>query len=98
MPILNTDLNSIKMKTYRKTWRHELYIKADTAKEAQEIWEDVDLGKLTDEETDGVIERHDFVEEVSFEDEDYRDVSNLEVAIEIDKNKKENEGSNRSSI
>jgi len=77
---------------YRKTWRHELYIKADTAKEAQEIWEKVDLGILNEEKMNGIIDTHDFVEEVSFEDEDYRDVSNIELTIQIDKNKKENEG------
>jgi len=66
-------------KGYRVTWRHELYFNASDDKNARDIWDNVDLGKLTEEakrfttETDMYNE---FVEEKSFEcvDDNYRDV------------------------
>tara|TARA_R110000751_G_scaffold134837_3_gene237415 strand:+ start:3147 stop:3335 length:189 start_codon:yes stop_codon:yes gene_type:complete len=62
------------MGLFRKTWRHEVVIKAKTKEKAQQIWESINLGKLDQEVADGEIFSHDFVETVSFEDEDYNEV------------------------
>ena len=62
------------MAKFRKTWRHEVYIEADTAEEAEAKWGDINLGKLDKEVADGEIYSHEFVEEVSFEDENYNEV------------------------
>ena len=68
-------LNFNKMKKqFRKTYRHEVIIEAETKEEAQQIWESISLGKLDQEVADGEIYSHEFVENVSFEDENYDDV------------------------
>ena len=61
-------------KQFRKTYRHEVIIEAETKEEAQQIWESISLGKLDQEVADGEIYSHEFVENVSFEDENYDDV------------------------
>ena len=61
-------------KKFRKTWRHEIIVEATTKEEAQQIWEGISLGKLDREVADGEICSHEFVENVSFEDENYDDV------------------------
>ena len=61
-------------KQFRKTYRHEVIIEAETNEEAQQIWESISLGKLDQEVADGGIYSHEFVENVSFEDENYDDV------------------------
>jgi translation elongation factor EF-Ts len=58
-------------KQFRKTYRHEVIIEAETNEEAQQIWESIALGKLDQEVADGGIYSHEFVENVSFEDENY---------------------------
>ena len=64
------------MKTqFRVTYRHEIIIEAETSEEAQLIWQGLDLGKLDKAVADGEIHSHDYVESVSFEDEDNNDVS-----------------------
>lgn len=63
-----------KKEQFRITWRHEVIIEAKTPQEAREKWEQVRLGSLDSEECSDVIHSHDFVEEVSFEDEDYNEV------------------------
>ena len=66
------------MKTqFRITWRHEVIIVAKTPQEARERWEQVRLGSLDSEEGSEFIHSHNFVEEVSFEDEDYNEVPTL---------------------
>jgi hypothetical protein len=59
---------------FRKTWRHEVIIEAETAEEANQIWENINLGQLDREVADGEIYSHEFVEKVSFEDHDYNDI------------------------
>ena len=61
-------------KQFRKTWRHEVVIEAETVEEAKSIFESINLGKLDMEVADGEIYSHEFVESVSFEDENYDDV------------------------
>ena len=61
-------------KQFRKTYRHEVIIEAETKEEAQQIWESISLGKLDQEVADGEIYSHEFVENISFEDENYDDV------------------------
>jgi len=61
-------------KIFRKTYRYEVIIEAETNEEAQQIWESISLGKLDQEVADGKIYSHEFVEDVSFEDENYNDV------------------------
>lgn len=63
------------MSQFRITWRHEVIIEAETPQEARDIWEQTRLGSLDHEESVGYIIQHDFVEEVSFEDEDYNEVT-----------------------
>ena len=64
------------MKTqFRVTYRHEVIIEAETSEEAQLIWQGLDLGKLDREVADGEIYSHEYVEAVSFEDEQNNDVS-----------------------
>ena len=55
-------------KQFRKTYRHEVIIEAETNEEAQQIWESISLGKLDQEVADGEIYSHEFVENVSFEE------------------------------
>jgi len=62
------------MPRFRVTWRHEVYIEAHNSKQALEIWEDLNLGKLDKECKTGVIEDHNYVETISFEDENYNDI------------------------
>ena len=61
-------------KIFRKTYRYEVIIEAETNEEAQHIWESISLGKLDQEVADGEIYSHEYVENVSFEDENYNDV------------------------
>ena len=61
-------------KIFRKTYRYEVIIEAETNEEAQQIWESISLGKLDQEVADGEIFSHEFVEDVSFEDENYNNV------------------------
>jgi hypothetical protein len=61
-------------KQFRKTWRHEVIIEAKTAEQAKLIFESINLGQLDREVADGEIYSHEFVENVSFEDENYDDV------------------------
>ena len=63
------------MNQFRMTWRHEVIIEAETPQEARDIWEQTRLGSLDHEESVGHIIHHDFVEKVSFEDEDYNEVT-----------------------
>ena len=59
------------MKQFRKTWRHEVIIEAKNPKEAKQIWENIDLGKLNREVDNKKISSHEWVEDSCFEDEDY---------------------------
>jgi hypothetical protein len=61
-------------KQFRKTWRHEIVIEAETVEEATSIFESINLGKLDKEVSNGKIYSHEFIESVSFEDENYNDV------------------------
>lgn len=64
------------MKTqFRVTYRHEVIIEAKTSEEARQVWESIDLGKLDKAFDDGEIHSHEYVECVSFEDEENNDVS-----------------------
>ena len=71
--LLAVNFNKMK-KQFRKTYRHEVIIEAETKEEAQQIWESISLGKLDQEVADGEIYSHEFVENISFEDENYDDV------------------------
>ena len=51
-----------------------MYISAESAEEARDIWQHLDLGRLKDELMDGEIEHHEWVENVSFEDEEMNEV------------------------
>lgn len=51
------------MKLFRKTWRHEVVIKAENESDATDIWEALDLGNLNKREKDGEIESHEYVED-----------------------------------
>jgi translation elongation factor EF-Ts len=61
-------------KQFIKSWRHEVVIEAKTKEEAKSIWESINLGKLDKEVADGEIYSHEFVENVSFVDEDYNNI------------------------
>tara|TARA_R110002167_G_C12524675_1_gene638533 strand:+ start:119 stop:310 length:192 start_codon:yes stop_codon:yes gene_type:complete len=61
-------------KIFRKTYRYEVIIEAETNEEAQQIWESISLGNLDQEVADGKIYSHEFVENFSFEDENYDNV------------------------
>ena len=61
-------------KTYRVTWRHELIIEAQSGEQAKEKCELITLGKLDQEVADGKICSHEYIEKVSFEDENYNDI------------------------
>lgn len=58
------------MATFRKTWRHEVSIIADTEDEANDIWENLNLGKLDKAEKKEVIVSHSFVEDVSMDEQE----------------------------
>lgn len=62
-------------KQFRVTYRHEVFIEAETSEEAQLIWQSLDLGKLDQEVADGEISSHDYVEAVSFEDDEYNELT-----------------------
>ena len=49
-------------KQFRKTWRHEIIIEAETKEEADKIWENISLGKLDQGVSDGKIYSHEFVD------------------------------------
>ena len=55
------------MREYIITYRHKVVIKANSPEEAHGVFEDLDLGALN---YHPLLEKHSFVEEVSFEDED----------------------------
>jgi hypothetical protein len=59
------------MKTFRKTFRMEVYINAETEQEADDIYENLNLGNLLKEKEDKVIVACDFVE--SYETEEQED-------------------------
>jgi hypothetical protein len=59
---------------FRKTWRHEVIIEANSAEEAKVKWEELNLGNLDQEVKDKSAFSHDFIENVSFEDEEYNDI------------------------
>jgi len=64
--------------TYRITFRHEVFIDADSEEEAQDLWGRLDLGRLDDELSAGnkpgdgsaIFRHHDFVEAYDFEEYD----------------------------
>ncbi len=57
---------------YRITYRHEVIIEADSDSEAQQKWEELELGQL---DSEGSVVTHEYVELVSFEDEDHNEVN-----------------------
>ena len=61
-------------KGYRFTWRHEVYIDAESPEKAKEIFETFDIGKLDECIERGDIQSHGFVESVSAEDEEGNDI------------------------
>jgi hypothetical protein len=72
---INLNKLIIMAQLFRKTWRHEVSIKAETPQEAQAIWEALNLGHLNKEYRDGTIVHHDWVEDTSFEDENQEEVN-----------------------
>tara|TARA_R100000951_G_scaffold29042_1_gene24880 strand:- start:115 stop:306 length:192 start_codon:yes stop_codon:yes gene_type:complete len=56
---------------YRITYRHEVIINAENDTEARQKWEDLELGQL---DSEGDVVSNEFIEEISFEDEDYKDI------------------------
>tara|TARA_R110000772_G_scaffold15512_1_gene44965 strand:- start:3654 stop:3848 length:195 start_codon:yes stop_codon:yes gene_type:complete len=63
------------MTNFRITWRHEVNLQAETKEEAKQLWEALSLGQLNREVADGEITSHEFVEQVSFEDEEYNEIN-----------------------
>ena len=63
------------MKTFRKTWLHEVFIEAEDAKQAQEIWANLELGYLNQERESKKISAHSFVEYLRTEDEMNQDIN-----------------------
>jgi len=59
---------------YRKTWSHEVWFEADSDEEAIEKWDAVDIGSLDKEQENGNISGHSFIEDRSFEDENYKEI------------------------
>jgi hypothetical protein len=59
------------MKKYTITYRHKVVILADSPEYARNVFEDLDLGALN---SNPDLEKHSFVEEVSFEDEDNNEI------------------------
>ena len=61
---------------YRITYRHEVFIEADSEQEAQDLWERIDLGRLDDElsagnkpgEASAIFREHNFVETYDLEE------------------------------
>ena len=68
-------------KMYRVTWRHELIIEAESDDQAKEIFEFLSLGKLDQEVADGKVYSHEYIEKVSFEDEDYNDIETYPISV-----------------
>ena len=64
------------MKEYRVTWRHEVFIEAESDLEAIEAWQAIELGNL---DNDPNRESHGFVEVTTFEciTDDYRNVAKI---------------------
>lgn len=62
--------NSNIKRPYRFTWRHEVYIEANSEDEATDKWEELNLGELDKCVKDGEIEFHNFVELVSVDPEE----------------------------
>lgn len=62
------------MKEFKKTWRHEIIIKANSKEEAKEIWQNIELGNLDKEVDNKKIFSHQFIESISFQDENYNDI------------------------
>ena len=62
------------LKTYRFTWRHEVYVEAESDADAKELYEGLDLGNLQQETEKDCIFSHGHVENVSAEcdSDDYR--------------------------
>tara|TARA_R110001606_G_scaffold380805_1_gene541550 strand:- start:1340 stop:1525 length:186 start_codon:yes stop_codon:yes gene_type:complete len=56
---------------YRITYRHEVIINAENDTEARQKWEDLELGQL---DSEGDVVSNEFIEEISFEDEDYKEI------------------------
>lgn len=67
------------MPKYRITYRHEVIIEAETSDKAKDVWESISLGSLDNtlniKFPSGELVSHEFVERVSFEDEDYNDIN-----------------------
>ena len=60
-------------KEYIITWRHRVTISAYTFEEANDIWDKLNLGSLDRAEVDEEILTHDYIERITFEDEDFND-------------------------
>lgn len=57
------------MAQFRITWRHEVIIEAKSIDEARSNWQLLNLGNLDQEQTDKEIVSHEFVDDVSFDEE-----------------------------
>lgn len=66
------------MANYRITWRHEVNIEANSQEEAERKWESINLGNLNEGVESGLASSHEWVEDVSFEDENYNEVKFVE--------------------
>ena len=63
-------------KIYSVTWLHEVQFKANSDADAENIWQNIDLGKLDQEVDKNHILAHDFIDDRSFEcvTDNYREV------------------------
>jgi hypothetical protein len=59
---------------YTVTWRHAASFEANSAEEAEQMFELLDLGDLDNAENKGECYSQEFVEELSFEDSNGKDV------------------------
>lgn len=73
------------MKTYRRTWRHEVVFEAENDEQAIDIWESLNLGNMDGEAKEGRISGHELVDcdgelVSSFEclTDDYREIRFLD--------------------
>ena len=57
------------MAKFRITWRHEVIIEAETKEAAKQNWDGINLGELDREVAYDEIYSHEFVEQVSFDEE-----------------------------
>lgn len=57
------------MAQFRITWRHEVIIEAKSIDEARSNWQLLNLGNLDQEQTDKEIVSHEFVDDVSFDED-----------------------------